>query len=180
MNTISFIIATTGRPSLQQAIQSVELWAGDELIVIGGVADRTDGQIRYVSCPPGRDWGSTERNRATPLARGAYLAHLDDDDAYMPGTRALMADAIVNAPTRPTLFRMQYGQGGHILWDSPELRRGNVGTPMMLIPNDPDRLGQWGERQDCGDFCFLATMRWTAAEIVWRSEVIAQIGQVHV
>jgi len=179
MSTITFIIATTGRPSLAQAIQSVELWPGDELIVIGNVEARTDGQIRYVPCEPGRDWGSTERNRATPLARGAYLAHLDDDDAYVPGTRALMADAIAETPGRPVLFRMRY-ENGNTLWHVPYLERGNVGTPMMLIPNVPDRLGQWGERQDCGDYCFLTTMRWAADEIVWRPEVIARINQVHV
>lgn len=175
---ITFIIATIGRPSLQAAIESIETWPDDEILVVGNVPTMTDGCIRYVSCPPGHDWGSTERNWATPLARGRYLAHLDDDDAYVPGHRALMADAITHAPDRPTLFRMRL-PNGVLLWDQPILVCGQVGTPMMLIPNKPSHLGRWGEGQDCGDFAFLATMKWAHHEIVWRTDVIAQIGQAH-
>lgn len=175
---ISFIIATIGRPSLAETLASIECWPGDEVLVIGNVPDKTDGPIRYISCPPGHDWGSTERNRATPLARGRYLSHIDDDDVYVPGARATMASAIVDGQERLVIFRMRYPDG-FTIWQDPIVRWGNVGTPMMLIPNVPAKLGQWGERQDCGDLHFLQTMRWTPPEIVWRTDVIAHVSQVH-
>lgn len=173
---ISFIVATIGRPTLASTLASIELWPGDEVIVIGNVETRTDGAVRYVACPPGRDWGSTERNVATPLARGRFLSHMDDDDVYAPGARAAMARAM--ADNKLTIFRMRYANG-NTLWQVPELRLGNVGTPMMFMPNDPEKLGQWGERMDCGDFYFLQTMRWGPDDVAWDSTVIALVGQVH-
>jgi hypothetical protein len=175
---ISFIIATLGRPSLADTLASIECWPGDEVIVIGNVPAHTEGAIRYVPCPPGGDWGSTERNVATPLARGRYLAHIDDDDVYAPGARALMAAAIDADRDRLVIFRMQYPDGS-VLWQDPIVRWGNVGTPMLLIPNQPAKLGTWGERRDCGDLHFLQTMQWAGSEIVWRSDVIAHVAQVH-
>lgn len=173
---ISFIVATLNRPSLAATLASIELWPEDELIVIGNVETRDEGQVRYIACPPGNDWGSTERNVATPLARGRYLAHIDDDDVYVPGTRALMASAMQTGQL--TIFRMQYPDG-YTLWELPVVKWGNVGTPMIFMPNDPAKLGQWGEQRDCGDLHFLQTMRWAPPEILWKPDIIAQVAQVH-
>lgn len=174
--SVSFIVATIGRPSLEATLDSIELWPGDEVIVIGNVDTRTDGAWRYLACPPGHDWGSTERNIATPLARGQYLAHIDDDDIYAPGARAAMASA--EATGRLTIFKMRYANG-NTLWNEPSIHKGNIGTPMIFMPNDPAKLGQWGERMDCGDFFFLQTMRWKADEIRWDPTVIALVEQAH-
>jgi hypothetical protein len=111
---------------------------------------------------------------ATPLAKGQYIAHIDDDDTYVPGTRALMQDAIERAPGKPILFRMQY-PSGHTLWQDPVIVCGNVGTPMFLIPNQPEKLGTWGSFVG-GDCAFLEGSKWAAEEYVWRPEVIALLG----
>lgn len=175
---ISFIVATIGRASLADTLASIKCWPGDEVIVIGNVPTTTEGAVRYLTSPPGGDWGSTERNVATPLARGRYLAHIDDDDVYAPGARALMAAAITHTPDRLVIFRMRYPDG-FTIWRDPIVRWGNVGTPMLLMPNVPAKLGQWGERQDCGDLHFLQTMRWSGDEIAWCPDVIAHVSQVH-
>ena len=172
---ISFIIASVGRPSLARALASIELWPGDEILLVGDNLVSPNMLVRSIQCPPGNDWGSKERNYATPFARCQYIAHIDDDDEYVPGTRALMQSAIDAAPGRPTIFRMRY-PNGHTLWQSQAIACGNVGTPMMLIPNMPTRLGVWAEGRDCGDFFFLNSMKWSAEEIQWRTEVIAQLG----
>ncbi len=129
---------------------------------------------RSIPCLPGNDWGHTERNFAAPLARGKYLAHIDDDDWYAPGARYFMADAIATTPDRPVLFRMRY-PNGITLWEQPELRCGNVGTPMILIPNVPEKLGQFRPFVG-GDCAYLEEMKWGRDEIVWRPEVIALLG----
>lgn len=176
---ISFIIATAGKRSLEPTLNSIECWDGDEIIVIGNVPDKTEGHVRYVPSPAGHDWGSTERNVATPLARGTHLAHIDDDDTYLRGTRKLMAAAIRHAPEKLTIFRMGLPNGS-VLWADPVIRVGNIGTPMMFMPNLPHKLGRWGEGQDCGDFHFLETMHWGPTEIVWSTDIIVQLGQPHV
>lgn len=177
---ISFIVPTIGRPSLLQTLASIETMPGDEILVVGSEAAllkahvSSKKNIRFIPCPPGGDWGHTERNFATPHARCRYLAHIDDDDVYAPGARALMADAIAKTPARPVLFRMRY-PNGITLWAEPELRCGNVGTPMILIPNMPTRLGQFRPFVG-GDCAYLEEMKWQREEIVWRSEIIALLG----
>lgn len=171
---ISFLIPTIGRASLQQTLDSIECLPGDEVLVVGNVEDRVEGPVRYVSMPLGGDWGHSERNRGMPLCRGRYIAHIDDDDCYAPGTRELMGDAISRTPRRPVLFRMRY-PNGITLWQEPVIRCGNVGTPMMLIPNTPEKHGVWGSFVG-GDCDFLETSGWRISDYVWRPEVIALLG----
>ena len=175
---ISYIVATIGRPSLQRTLESIECWPGDEIIVIGNVQTAERGHVRLFAHPPGRDWGSKERNAAMPLARGRFISHMDDDDVYVPGTRAKLALAMVDHPNGPTIFRMRL-PGGGVLWNDRAIRWGNVGLPMIFHPNDPKRLGRFGVDQDCGDLRFLETMGWSAGEIAWREDVIAELGQAH-
>lgn len=174
---ISFIVPTIGRRSLIDTLASIELETCDEILVVGDQSLApvlTDPRIRFIPCPPGGDWGHTERNYATPMARGQYIAHIDDDDVYAPGARELMSDAIATADGRPILFRMRY-PNGIILWQDANIRCGNVGTPMMLIPNRPTMLGKW-ESYVGGDCAFLQSCKWKAEDYIWRPEVIALLG----
>ena len=186
---ISFIVPTIGRASLAKTLASIETRPGDEILVVSDHASTTgvllscvdDERIRVIDCPRGNDWGHAERNVATPMSRCPHIAHIDDDDVYAPGTRALMEDAIQRHSEQPTLFRMRYPNGLTLWWETV-LRCGNIGTPMMLIPNVPEKLGQWGlwnadgKPQVGGDFAFLAGCKWRPEEFVWRPEVIALLG----
>lgn len=173
---ITFIVPTLGRSTLISTLQSIELWPGDEILVIGNVYDAQVGQVRYVSAPLGNDWGHSERNLAMTMVRTPYMAHIDDDDRYVAGTRALMNDAIQQAPGRPTIFRMRF-PNGLTLWaeGDPTIRCGNLGTPCFLTPNHPGMLGTWGSFVG-GDCHFLETSKWRHEEYNWRPEVIALIG----
>jgi hypothetical protein len=140
------------------------LWPGDELLIVR----RT---------PPGGDFGHTERNEALPLLRNPWFVSIDDDDYFVPGTRALFADAIENqsgfGDVVPVIFRMQF-PSGRVLWKDgePELKNGNFGTPMLLCPNDPAKLHHYGNRV-CGDFDFINNSWWPRRVIVFRPEIIA-------
>jgi hypothetical protein len=183
---ISFIVPTVGRESLARTLASIETLPGDEVVLVGSVqALASAGAMtncfagrnvlqRFIPCPPGRDWGHAERNFVTPLCRGRYLAHIDDDDWYAPGTRVWMQEAITQTPDRPVLFRMRF-PNGITLWQEPELRCGNMGTPCILIPNEPTKLGTFGSFVG-GDCHYMETMKWRQDEIVWRPEVIALLG----
>lgn len=174
VTVISFLVPSIGRPSLAKTLASIETRPGDEILVVGSMGDVKDDRVRFIPCAPGGDWGHKERNLAQELAVGRYVAHIDDDDCYAPGTRDLMEDAVRRNPNRPVLFRMRY-PNGITLWQEPVVRCGNVGTPMMLIPNVPSRFGEWGSFVG-GDCHFLETMGWPQSEIVWRMEVIALLG----
>lgn len=174
VDMITFIIPTTGRPSLQRTLASIECWPGDEILLVGDRVFVDDPHVRSVQCAKGNDWGHTERNVGMPHAQGRYLAHIDDDDIYVPGARALMADAIQQTPDRPVLFKMQ-APNGVTLWQHKEIRCGNVGTPQILMPNQPTMFGRW-ESFIGGDCAFLQSCKWNAEDYVWREEVICFVG----
>jgi hypothetical protein len=168
---ISFIVPTTGlRITLAATLASIELHAQDELLVVGPHPG-PDSRVRHVSCPSAHDWGATERTLGIAQARGAYLAFMDDDDVYVPDHRALMQHAIETYPDRPVVFRMQYPDES-FLWTRPVVAIGNVSTQMLLLPNDPTKLGSWlSGRREC-DFDFLNSSKWDHADLVWSTDVI--------
>src|SRR5678815_3766145 len=120
---ISFVLPTLGRLGLLAALDSIELWPGDEVLVIGEMhaldpyirqSDINRG-VRFLHCPRGNDWGHSERNFSQAHAKGRYVANLDDDDVFAPGHRQVMADAMIRTPDRPVIFKMKY-PNGMVLW----------------------------------------------------------------
>ena len=176
--SISFVIATSGRASIANTLASIETMNGDEIVIVGGHIDLPDSvdcsRVRHIPCPPGNDWGHSERNYVAPYLRGDYIAHIDDDDVYLPDTRELMGVAIKQHPHGPSIFRMQYPDG-RVLWSGFNLVLGNIGTPMTLWPNNPEKLGTWGPFHG-GDFHMIQSMKWTKEDVRWWPLVIAQLG----
>lgn len=171
---ITYVIPTTGRPSLREALDSIECWPGDEILVVGSLGDVVDPRVKFLPMAMGGDWGHTERNYAKPFARGRYLVNLDDDDTLAPGSRSMIEAGIEQAKGRPIIFRMQY-PNGFTLWIDHQIVSGNVGTPMMVFPNDREKLGHWGNCYT-GDFEFLRTCKWAPDDYVWNESVLALIG----
>lgn len=162
--TVSFIIPTLGqRESLQRTIESIERWEGDEILVIN------------LNLPP-KGWGGRERNEGIRLARCDYLAFIDDDDWYVKGHRQAMHEAAeANTKRHPILFKMRY-PSGRVIWDDPKLRCGNVGTPMIFVPNVKEMFPEWGDRR-YADFNWLNSLGWQARKFIWNPFVIADLGK---
>jgi len=161
--TVSFIVPTTGRPSLKKTIASIDLWPGDELLVVSHLE-------------PQGFYGFAERNEAMTKATRDYLAFIDDDDCYVDGHRQMMHEAAEANPNGwPVLFRMQY-PSGKVLWKEPELRCGNVGTPMIFVPNVPESFPNLWEPRRTTDFQFINCWGWKHRHMVWNPNVIAMLG----
>jgi len=157
---ISVIVPTIGRETLDRALESAAV--ADEVIV----ERNQDG-----------DHGYAARMRGMARATGTHLAFLDDDDVYAPGAIETMRAA---ACDRPVIFRMDDPTHG-IIWKRKALDFGNVGTPMFLVPNEPDRLGRWepyapGLKCPGGDFMFISDCAETMGAPVWREEVVAIVA----
>lgn len=168
--TISFVIPSIGRPSLQETVASIQLWPGDELLVIE-------------HDPPSNNWGNAERQEGQDRATCDYLAFMDDDDRYVPDHRQIMANAIAEHPGRPICFRIQYPSGRTLPKPSnfrgrpPVIKCGNVATAMFLFPNDKSMLAPWDQTHRWADFCYINRSRWgNRYAYVWRPEIIALIG----
>lgn len=161
MVRLSMILATSGRDSLPFAARSVrvQMRDGDELLIVGGgtLGQQTAAwnQARWIDVPPGGNWGAAERQHAIPLATGTHLLFVDDDDALMPNALDRIRDAVSEQPERPHIFAM-IDPWGRVLPMGHVVREGNLGTPQMVAPNVPKKLGTWGTRYE-GDFDFIAS-----------------------
>ncbi len=115
---VTVLIPTYNRPQyLAEAIQSVidQTFQNWELIVLndGGVdvadvvAKFADPRIIYVNNTDNR--GSAHRgNQGMAMARGEYIAHLDDDDSYYPNHLEVLAKALDENPEAAVAYSDLY------------------------------------------------------------------------
>lgn len=158
--TFSIIVATSGRTTLTRTLASLaqQLEHGDELLV-----------IRNNQAP----WGHATRDEAMKRANGSHLWFMDDDDISTPDALSEIRAAVSLRPDAVHIFRMQ--QDRLVLWQQPIARVGNVGTPMMVIPNQPGKVGGWGTRYEAdGDF-LMETLALRGDQPVFHEHVVALI-----
>lgn len=180
MPRLSIIVATSGRDTLPRALRSIAdqpLLPGDEVLVVGHTPEikRTAEEFfgyRFVQFPYSGDYGIAARQHAMPLATGTHLSFLDDDDSYLPGAFTAIREAIQAHPNCPIMFRM-ITYWGQILWAEPVVQESNHGGQQFVVPNDPERLGQWGKRY-AGDYDFIVSTlaQYPQAALVWDTTVI--------
>lgn len=156
--SLSVIVASCGRATLERTRESIwsQLVGGDEILV----------DINRDS--PG---GGRARNRQMALAEGDWLCFCDDDDIWAPDAAKHIRAGVMEAPGRPHIFRMQ--RKNDTLWREPVLKYGNVGTPMIVVPNGP--LGRWGETYGRDDWAFITSTVEILGDPVWHTDVIALI-----
>lgn len=187
--TLSVIVPTLGRSSLRNTLDSVvpQLREGDELLLVGdghqpvaqAMAAPHAGRVVYMEVGPTRSWGHAQRNAAMAIAKGRYLAFLDDDDIWLPGARRAIGQETEAYPGAFIVFRMLHHLGR--IWTDPEIRSGNVSTQMLIVPNVPGQLGEWRANPDTpngggGDYLFAAdTAALMRGRVVFSTTVIAQL-----
>ena len=95
---ISVVIATTGRDTLQAAVDSAR--DADEIIIVGEACEprvvshhKTVVTRVEVTGRERTDVRYTARMRGTELASSSQIVFLDDDEAYVPGARDLSREA---------------------------------------------------------------------------------------
>jgi hypothetical protein len=157
------VIVPTGgkRMSLIETLSSIfpQLESGDEII------------LTRLDCP----WGHRARDLAMPRAAGTHLMFCDDDDVYVPNALQLVREQVLTEPDRVHLFAMRLGQTVYEVTDG-NVTIGRVGTPMIVVPNVPGKLGSWGESEYEGDWNFLSsTLRIRGDEPIAHPDVIALI-----
>lgn len=181
MVTISVLIATVNRPSLLRSLESCR--GADEIILVADGEEATGAsEVLRDSGLPGRcivlpvaykDFGHTPRQIGLGYCQGDFIAHLDDDDVYLPG--AIEGIRVRLREPRPHIFRAQLDHVG-LIWRTPEIQFGNLTTDLFIHPNNR-RFGVWSARWG-GDFDFIRT---TCAHYpegpVWCDYVIAHAEQ---
>lgn len=182
--TFSVVIPTCGRETLRRTLRSIAAQSKppEEVIVVGDGEQPVARAIfeeerrpgwRYEEHGPTRLIGNAQREHGIALARGDYLSFMDDDDVYEPDAFSAIRAAVAEHPGRPLVFRMDQSFGA-VLWRTPALTYGNVGTPMFVVPRLPGLLAPWRTN----DFDFIAGTVALQGKPVWREEVIARIRPV--
>ena len=164
--TLSVIVSTIGRASLQKTLDSVrqqDLIPGDEILVIHDGPRSTDveriwvesnlpGKLVVLEDGPHNDWGAAARTVGMGLATGTHLIWQDDDDTYLSGAFSVIRRECIQTPDAFLIFRMAY-PNGWLLWQRPEIVGGNVSTQIFVAPRKLP-LGTWGQRY-AGDYDFI-------------------------
>jgi len=90
---LSIVIATTGRPTLLDALASIAPQAreGDEVITI-------------LDAPMHGGWGHAAHNRGARAATGTHLIFIGDDDDFLPDGLARVRAALATAPDTVHIF----------------------------------------------------------------------------
>lgn len=190
------VMPTLGRPSLTVAVNSVvdQLEDDDRLVVVCDtvngrpvcareqVADFQPANITYLECGvPGSRYGNAQRDCGLRWAAGrsTHLAFLDDDDAYLPGALDVIRER-VSDDGHAHVFRARWGPGHHwqgILWAERDFRVGNVGTPMLVLPNRTYRRA-WMDSNSLGtvsDFGWMAAAVEECEGVCWWEELVAVV-----
>jgi glycosyltransferase involved in cell wall biosynthesis len=179
---LTVIVPTVGRETLRETLRSIgpQLSNIDEVLVVGdGVQSRAKEILeecllphaRYMEIARSGDCGNSARDAAMTVACCDYLTFMDDDDVYTATAFAAIRARLSSGPNRPLIFRMN--NYGNILWNTPALRYGNVGTPMFVVPNRPNSGTQWSH--GVSDFDFICQEATRSGEPIWVPEVIAVV-----
>lgn len=195
----SIIIPTKGRPTLVDTLNSVvrQLNLDDEIIVVTdgvvpGVDEIVDSfrsitpvEIELLCTPESHDNGASQRDYAITRSIGTHLLFMDDDDIFTHDAIDTIRKIVIAHPMLPHMFRMKAGNGEPrvngwrgILWVTPKLTFGNVGTPMFVMPNLPYALmPKWAAfGRNSHDFEFIrAVASMYDNQIMWRPEVTSII-----
>ncbi len=158
--TFTVIVPTMGRATLVRTLQSLapQLERDDELLVLRRHAP----------------WGNAARNEAIARATRTHLWFMDDDDMAADGALDAIRAGVAEQPDRVHVFKMRYSDG-RTIWNDPVVRVGNVSTVMLVVPNEPGRVAQWGTRYEA-DHDFLAqTLTLRREEPVWHEEIVALV-----
>jgi glycosyltransferase involved in cell wall biosynthesis len=191
---LSVIIPTIGRSTLENTLRSVYhqiMYEIDnvrdiEVLVIGDTHDDKfkDTLVfaesiarRYNTKYIGHDggvncYGHPQRNFGQRIAKGAWLAYLQDDDIYTHGSFRSILASINTHPVCPRLFRTQTWQAG-VVWKTQDLTVGNIDADCIVTPNVQDKLGKWEYVYE-GDFKFIKQTCEMWNRVLWVDYVIAQ------
>jgi len=199
MTTLSVIIPTQGRDTLERTLRScldAGLRPDDEILVVADTHEPLIGNIIEMMSRAMRSmdlyipnnflvthdaghhcFGHCQINHGLEIARGDYIVLNDDDDVFASGAFDRIRAAADELPEpRPLLFRFQ-SMFGVVYWLEPHAGtayEGQIGGHCAVFPNDK-RLGRFSCRYN-GDYDYIRSTldNWGGdSEAVWIDDVIA-------
>lgn len=167
------MLTTVGRPDLLYMLESLvnELQEQDYLyIFVDGIDNAENSKkifnsikdkficntIFSVELENKGYWGHGLRNKFQNKLLGDYIIHADDDDVFIKNSFSEIRKSIINDENGETIYFFKFYDNfrfNKVVWRTPNLALGNIGTPCGVIPNKPENFGVWEYRHG-GDFDF--------------------------
>ena len=121
MSSLTVVIATTGRDTLERAYRSALHAADDVIIVADGCPDLVHADLHVdLGCP------GLVRNAAAPLVRSTHVGFLDDDDVLIPDVYRRVA-LEVHPAAAMVIHTMLHPELGPVPRPGQPITLGNVG-----------------------------------------------------
>lgn len=185
MKTFSILIATVGRPALQNMLDSFspQLKFDDCLTIVfdGHSAIPSEFDLSKFKCKVNRHceptalgyWGHGIRNKyASIIEKRDFIMHADDDDTYVPNAFKIIRHTCTDKNTL-YVFKMALSPTLNFP-QTHEIRENNIGTPLGVIPYELNMKGSWLCRFG-GDGAFYEEIAKQAEKIVFSNFVIFNI-----
>lgn len=113
----------------------------------------------------GEHWGHYARTRALELARGDFIAYLDDDDLYLPRHCSILVSALNAHPEAGFAFSQMQWANGEVTIGHDEPWECDIGTPMIMHRREILRHGTWDHAHEMEDWRLVK--RWLDAGVGW-------------
>lgn len=177
---IDIIIPTSGRDTLEKTIDSIQYQASknDDIIVVG---DGIDPQVNFkaYNLGPTNDYGASQRNFGLMVGNNPWIMFIDDDDVYTNNA----FDTVKKYLKAPEIhiFKMTYSHlhSNNTLWKTKEIKYGNIGTPMFIVPRIFEKLPPWVGRYGHDlDFIEMFIKLNPDLPITWHDEIISIIRPI--
>ena len=185
---LSIIIPSINRNTLLSTVQSIatQLDSDDEIIIVFDGPGHTyldlstlkyKGSIVQKSTPTNtKNLGASQRDLGISVATGTHLLFCDDDDMFVEEALASVRTHIKEHPTTPLVFQMKFQHDGKVLWEIPEVKICNVGTPMFVVPKVTN-LPKWSDfPMGFHDFWWIEYISKTIAKPIFIAKIISLIG----
>lgn len=161
----SFIIATIGRPTIANTLQSLkgQLLPGDEVLI-------------EFDEPANGGWGYVARNKAVARATGTHLWTMDDDDVFRPGAVARVRTTVERDPSALHLFQANWARWDRVRHDKDEFSGGQCPTPTIVCPREGSPL--WRGDTVHQDLEYAKECATIFREVRWIDEIVADVRPI--
>lgn len=181
MNTpsLSIVIGTIGRPSLEWTLDSIAaqgLQGGDEVIVVRDSFEARDDKLHvrerverygdrfhYFEHDAGEHYfGIAQTNHGFGKVRGDFVCSLGDDDIYSAGAFETLRPVLAEDRDRAVLFQF-LAPWRQVLWDRPRMRRSRISGQCIAAPR--------------AALVPMGTAHYVEVDFDWMQEILTRTGR---
>jgi glycosyltransferase involved in cell wall biosynthesis len=152
-----------------QALEHIIVSDGPDPVLAAGRDGGFDRNVRFEELPehPDAQWGHHARLHGIDLAKGSYIAYLDDDNSWHPDHLRLLVAALeeTGADFAYPLCAV-HGRGEYVIGSDPPAE-GQIDTSMIVHRRELLDVATWRWYPGIPTIDWDLVSRWTTAGATW-------------